>query len=101
ERADAGRADRSDLAPRVLRRLAKCCHSDFSRKGSVPDEVMRHAFFGNAGAAGGRAMKKRVLGQSALEVSAIGFGCMGLNFGYATSVSKGNGIKLIRQAVER
>src|SRR3954447_2346822 len=46
-------------------------------------------------------MKKRVLGQSGLEVSAIGFGCMGLNFGYATSVSKEDGIKLIRQAVER
>src|SRR3954468_7568289 len=46
-------------------------------------------------------MKKRVLGQSGLEVSAIGFGCMGLNFGYATSVSKAEGIKLIRQAVER
>src|SRR5256885_283525 len=46
-------------------------------------------------------MKKRVLGQSGLEVSAIGFGCMGLNFGYATSVSKAEGIKLIRQAVDR
>src|SRR4051812_8049430 len=46
-------------------------------------------------------MKKRVLGQSGLEVSAIGFGCMGLNFGYATSVSKAEGTKLIRQAVER
>ena len=31
-------------------------------------------------------MKKRVLGKSGLEVSAIGFGCMGLNFGYATPV---------------
>src|SRR3954467_4161081 len=51
--------------------------------------------------AGGRAMKKRVLGKSGLEVSAIGFGCMGLNFGYATSVSKEEGIKLIRAAVER
>src|SRR3954465_6522365 len=46
-------------------------------------------------------MKKRVLGQSGLEVSAIGFGCMGLNFGYATKVSKAEGIALIRQAVER
>ena len=26
--------------------------------------------------------------KSSLEVSAIGFGCMGLNFGYATSLSK-------------
>src|SRR4051794_4723814 len=45
-------------------------------------------------------MKKRVLGQN-LEVSAIGFGCMGLNFGYATSITKEEGIKLIRAAVER
>ena len=46
-------------------------------------------------------MKKRKLGNSNLEVSAIGFGCMGLNFGYATSVSKEEGIALIRAAVER
>src|SRR5213595_3933223 len=46
-------------------------------------------------------MKTRKLGKSNLEVSAIGFGCMGLNFGYATSVSKDEGIKLIRAAVDR
>jgi len=46
-------------------------------------------------------MKKRVLGTSGLEVSAIGFGCMGLNFGYATSVTREDGIALIRAAVER
>jgi aryl-alcohol dehydrogenase-like predicted oxidoreductase len=46
-------------------------------------------------------MKTRTLGNSNLEVSAIGFGCMGLNFGYATSVSKEEGIALIRAAVER
>src|SRR5437762_2862771 len=46
-------------------------------------------------------MQKRKLGKSNLEVSAIGFGCMGLNFGYATSVSKDEGIKLIRAALER
>jgi len=45
-------------------------------------------------------MQKRVLGKSGLEVSAIGFGCMGLNFGYANSVSKEEGIKLIRAAVD-
>ena len=45
-------------------------------------------------------MKKRVLGKSNLEVSAIGFGCMELNFGYTTSiVSKNEGIALIRAAV--
>jgi aryl-alcohol dehydrogenase-like predicted oxidoreductase len=46
-------------------------------------------------------VKTRKLGKSNLEVSAIGFGCMGLNFGYATSLSKDEGIALIRAAVER
>ncbi|TNM63744.1 aldo/keto reductase [Aliirhizobium smilacinae] len=46
-------------------------------------------------------MKKRVLGNAGLEVSAVGFGCMGLDFGYANKVSKQDGITLIRQAVER
>jgi aryl-alcohol dehydrogenase-like predicted oxidoreductase len=46
-------------------------------------------------------MQKRKLGNSNLEVSAIGFGCMGLNFGYGTKVEKKDGIALIRQAVER
>ena len=46
-------------------------------------------------------MQKRKLGKSNLEVSAIGFGCMGLNFGYGHSLSKEDGIKLIRDAVER
>jgi aryl-alcohol dehydrogenase-like predicted oxidoreductase len=46
-------------------------------------------------------MEKRKLGKSKLEVSAIGFGCMGLNFGYTNAVSKDNGIVLIRAAFER
>jgi aryl-alcohol dehydrogenase-like predicted oxidoreductase len=46
-------------------------------------------------------MKKRVLGKTGLEVSALGFGCMGLDFGYANKVTKQEGITLIRQAVER
>ena len=36
-----------------------------------------------------------------MEVSAIGLGCMGLNFGYGTAVSKDEGIALIRAAAER
>jgi aryl-alcohol dehydrogenase-like predicted oxidoreductase len=43
-------------------------------------------------------MQKRTLGKSGLDVSAIGFGCMGLNFGYGTSVPKEDGIRLIREA---
>jgi aryl-alcohol dehydrogenase-like predicted oxidoreductase len=46
-------------------------------------------------------MKKRSLGNSALEVSAIGFGCMGLNFSYGHALTKEDGVKLIRQAVDR
>jgi aryl-alcohol dehydrogenase-like predicted oxidoreductase len=46
-------------------------------------------------------MQKRVLGKSGLEVSAIGFGCMGLNFSYSHSLSKEDAIKLIRDAAER
>src|SRR5690348_51301 len=46
-------------------------------------------------------MKTRQLGNSRLEVSALGFGCMGLNSGYATSITGDDGIALIRAAVER
>jgi aryl-alcohol dehydrogenase-like predicted oxidoreductase len=46
-------------------------------------------------------MQKRKLGKSGLEVSAIGFGCMGLNFGYGHALSKEDAVKLIRQAAER
>src|SRR5690348_413172 len=46
-------------------------------------------------------MQKRKLGKSNLEVSAIGFGCMGLSFGYGPPVEKQQGISIIRAAVER
>src|ERR1700738_1872616 len=46
-------------------------------------------------------MKKRQLGKSGLEVSAIGLGCMGLSFGYGPAVDKQEGVSLIRAAVER
>src|SRR5262245_57992436 len=46
-------------------------------------------------------MQKRKLGNSTLEVSAIGLGCMGLSFGYGPAVDKKDGIALIRAAVER
>ena len=46
-------------------------------------------------------MQKRKLGKSNLEVSAIGFGCMGLSFGLGPAVDKQQGISVIRAAVER
>jgi len=45
-------------------------------------------------------MQKRKLGKSNLEVSAIGFGCMGLSFGFGPPVEKQHGISVIRKAVE-
>jgi len=44
-------------------------------------------------------MQKRKIGN--LEVSAIGFGCMGLNFSYGHKLSREEGITLVRQAVDR
>ncbi len=46
-------------------------------------------------------MKTRQLGRSGLNVSALGFGCMGLSFGYGSAVDRAAGVQLIRQAVER
>lgn len=46
-------------------------------------------------------MKKRALGKSGLKVSAIGFGCMGLNFSYGHALEKKAAIALVRDAVER
>jgi aryl-alcohol dehydrogenase-like predicted oxidoreductase len=45
-------------------------------------------------------MKKRYLGKSNLEVSAIGLGCMGLSYGYGPAVDKQEGMSLIRSAFE-
>src|SRR6187455_3071458 len=46
-------------------------------------------------------MKQRTLGSGGLQVSAIGFGCMGLNASYGQAVDTQTGISLIRAAVER
>jgi aryl-alcohol dehydrogenase-like predicted oxidoreductase len=46
-------------------------------------------------------MQTRELGRSGLTVSAIGLGCMGISFSYATSLSKEDGVKLIRAAADR
>ena len=46
-------------------------------------------------------MQKRKLGNSGLEVSALGLGCMGLSFGYGPATEKNQAIALIRTAFER
>lgn len=46
-------------------------------------------------------MQKRMLGNSGLEVSAIGLGCMGLNFAYGPAMDKAAAIQLLRGAFER
>ncbi|HEX8775163.1 MAG TPA: aldo/keto reductase [Pyrinomonadaceae bacterium] len=46
-------------------------------------------------------MQKRKLGNSNLEVSALGPGCMGLSFGYGPATDEQEAISLIRAAVER
>jgi len=46
-------------------------------------------------------MQKRKLGNSGLEVSAIGLGCMGLNFSYGPAGDRQQMIALLRSAVER
>jgi aryl-alcohol dehydrogenase-like predicted oxidoreductase len=46
-------------------------------------------------------MQKRLLGKSGLEVSALGFGCMGLNFSYSHALSTQESVSLIRSAVDR
>src|SRR5205809_4218025 len=46
-------------------------------------------------------MKKRRLGRSNLEVSALGLGCMGMSFGYGPAADKQDMISLLRSSVNR
>jgi aryl-alcohol dehydrogenase-like predicted oxidoreductase len=48
-----------------------------------------------------RTMQKRRLGNSHLEVSALGLGCMGLSYGYGPAADRRDAISLLRAAVER
>jgi len=45
-------------------------------------------------------MQKRRLGKSGLEVSALGFGCMGISFSYGPATSREAGVAIIRAAVD-
>jgi aryl-alcohol dehydrogenase-like predicted oxidoreductase len=46
-------------------------------------------------------MQKRTLGKSGLEVSALGFGCMGISFSYGLPMDREEGIAIVRAAVDR
>lgn len=46
-------------------------------------------------------MQTRRLGNNGLSVSALGLGCMGINFGYGQAMEKADAIALIRQAYEK
>jgi len=46
-------------------------------------------------------MQTRKLGKSNVEVSALGFGCMGLNFAYGAALDRQSAVALIRAAFER
>ncbi|PYR35768.1 MAG: aldo/keto reductase, partial [Acidobacteria bacterium] len=45
-------------------------------------------------------MQKRTLGRSGLEVSALGFGCMGISFGYGPASNREDGLAIIRAAFD-
>src|SRR4051795_1644846 len=45
-------------------------------------------------------MQKRPLGKGGLEVSALGFGCMGISFGYGPARNREDGLAIIRAAFE-
>jgi len=45
-------------------------------------------------------MQKRTLGKSGLEVSALGFGCMGISQSYGRPSSRQDGVAIIRSAVD-
>jgi len=45
-------------------------------------------------------MQKRTLGKSGPQVSALGFGCMGISFGYGPAATREEGLAIIRAAVD-
>src|SRR6476661_3546963 len=45
-------------------------------------------------------MQKRTLGRGGLEVSALGFGCMGISFGYGPATAREDGLAILRAAFD-
>src|ERR671934_1079819 len=46
-------------------------------------------------------MQTRTSGTNGLQVSALGFGCMGISFGYGQPTSRDEGVAIVRAAVDR
>ena len=46
-------------------------------------------------------MQKRTLGKQGLEVSTLGYGCMGLNFAYSELLDEAAAVAMLREAHER
>jgi len=67
----------------------------------VGQPAQSHASVHGMRARGEHTMQKRQLGNSNLEVSAIGLGCMGMSFGYGPAPDKQEMISLLRSAFER
>src|ERR1700729_3292109 len=80
----------------ALKRAKPDCRLGCARTGEVPVHPPSQTQLPTR-----RTMQKRKLGNSSLEVSALGLGCMGLSYGYGPAVDKQQGISLIRAAVER
>src|SRR5438874_8402920 len=80
----------------ALSALGKEFHPLAGARSSVPTQRLNWA-----ASVQGETMQKRKLGKSNLEVSAIGFGCMGMSFGYGPAGDKQEMISVIRAAVER
>src|SRR5271166_1124481 len=96
---------------RPPRRIRQELHSNRQAHMASPDDTGQASNEGSrlrasssvAGISGfqGEIMKKRKLGKSNLEVSAVGLGCMGMSFSYGPPKEKTEMISLLRAAVER
>ena len=82
---------RQHHAPGVLRRLA----AGHDRVADRPQGVRAGCDLGD------RIMQTRILGNSGLEVSAIGLGCMGMSWSYGPAADTQEMVRLIRAAVEQ
>ena len=78
--------------------LERIAHYPSTTHRSVREHLVR-AIFDAPGT--GPTMQKRTLGESRLEVSALGLGCMGMSFSYGPPKDPGEMIRLLCAAVER